>query len=61
VCAGNRYPTPFLGRNELVHAIDVELKAQGVLSRGRFGGWKYEVANQVSTRFCLLFTKTCLF
>jgi protoporphyrinogen oxidase len=40
------YPTPFIGRNELLAKVQPTLKAHGVYSRGRFGGWKYEVANQ---------------
>ena len=40
------YPTPFLGRDELLESIDPELRAMGIWSRGRFGAWKYEVSNQ---------------
>jgi hypothetical protein len=40
------YPTPFLGRDELLSLIQPKLKEKGVFSRGRFGGWKYEVGNQ---------------
>jgi len=40
------YPTPFLGRNELLSRIHGELEPLGISSRGRFGGWKYEVSNQ---------------
>jgi hypothetical protein len=40
------YPTPFIGRDELLEKIQPRLMAQGVFSRGRFGGWKYEVGNQ---------------
>lgn len=40
------YPTPFIGRNELLNSVQPALKAAGIYSRGRFGGWKYEVANQ---------------
>ena len=40
------YPTPFIGRNELLMKVQPTLKEHGVYSRGRFGGWKYEVANQ---------------
>jgi hypothetical protein len=40
------YPTPSLGRDEvLTHALPW-LKEQGIWSRGRFGSYKYEVANQ---------------
>lgn len=40
------YPTPFLGRDAVLHPIDAELRSLGIFSRGRFGGWKYEVSNQ---------------
>jgi protoporphyrinogen oxidase len=40
------YPVPFLGRDRVLHQIQTELGEFGVFSRGRFGGWKYEVSNQ---------------
>ena len=40
------YPTPFLGRDDLVESILAEFEKADVYSRGRFGGWKYEVSNQ---------------
>jgi hypothetical protein len=40
------YPTPFLGRDEILKPLDAELRAKNIWSRGRFGGWKYEVSNQ---------------
>jgi len=40
------YPTPFTGRNDLLKQVQPLLEAKGIYSRGRFGGWKYEVANQ---------------
>lgn len=40
------YPTPFLGRDELCMPILTSLEAKSILSRGRFGAWKYEVSNQ---------------
>jgi protoporphyrinogen oxidase len=43
------YPVPFLGRDRILHTIQTELGALGVFSRGRFGGWKYEVSNQDHT------------
>lgn len=40
------YPTPFLGRDALVDPILRAYEQLGIYSRGRFGAWKYEVANQ---------------
>lgn len=40
------YPTPWLGRDEVLDPIEEILRAESVLSRGRFGAWKYEVSNQ---------------
>src|SRR5262245_8692230 len=40
------YPTPFLGRNLVLPTVDTALREMGILSRGRFGAWKYEVSNQ---------------
>jgi protoporphyrinogen oxidase len=40
------YPTPFVGRNALLDQVQPTLQRHGIYSRGRFGGWKYEVANQ---------------
>ena len=40
------YPTPWLGRDAVVDPIHNALHAESVLSRGRFGAWKYEVSNQ---------------
>jgi len=44
--AHHGYPTPFLGRNGVLDRIQSELENLGIQSRGRFGGWKYEVSNQ---------------
>lgn len=44
--AEHGYPTPFLGRDELLEKFQPELKRRGVYSRGRFGAWKYEASNQ---------------
>lgn len=40
------YPVPFRGRDELLERTHRQLERQSVFSRGRFGGWKYEVSNQ---------------
>lgn len=40
------YPTPWLGRDAVLEPVNDALEAVGVLSRGRFGAWKYEVSNQ---------------
>jgi len=39
------YPVPTLGRDRALAAIQPWLEERGIFSRGRFGGWKYEVAN----------------
>jgi nucleoside-diphosphate-sugar epimerase/protoporphyrinogen oxidase len=40
------YPVPYDVRDTHVHAFDAFLLEHSVHSRGRFGVWKYEVANQ---------------
>ena len=40
------YPTPSVGRDEVLTKALPWLKSQGIWSRGRFGAYKYEVANQ---------------
>ena len=40
------YPTPWRGRDAVLDAVLPALEAKGILSRGRFGAWKYEVSNQ---------------
>ena len=40
------YPVPFAGRDRLLNEIQRELEGFGIYSRGRFGGWRYEVSNQ---------------
>ena len=39
------YPLPSLGRDTLLGEIHGFLEARGIYSRGRFGGWRYEVGN----------------
>ncbi|KAK7196356.1 UDP-galactopyranose mutase [Novymonas esmeraldas] len=41
------YPIPFVGRNELLQEVQPTLRdTYHIYSRGRFGAWRYEVANQ---------------
>ncbi|XP_014679054.1 PREDICTED: uncharacterized protein LOC106818898 [Priapulus caudatus] len=40
------YPTPFVGRTKFLEAVQPQLEELQIYSRGRFGGWKYEVSNQ---------------
>ena len=40
------YPTPFVGRDEILQMIQPHLERKEIYSRGRFGAWKYEVSNQ---------------
>jgi protoporphyrinogen oxidase len=39
------YPIPCLDRDRILTMIQPYLEARNVYSRGRFGGWKYEVGN----------------
>jgi protoporphyrinogen oxidase len=39
------YPVPTLGRDRVLSFIQTYLESKNVFSRGRFGAWKYEVAN----------------
>lgn len=39
------YPVPTLQRDKALQIVQPYLESRGVYSRGRFGGWKYEVAN----------------
>jgi protoporphyrinogen oxidase len=43
------YPTPSLGRTRILEQLHSSLDALDIYSRGRFGGWKYEVSNQDHT------------
>jgi hypothetical protein len=40
------YPTPWLGRDRVLDAVLGALASVDILSRGRFGAWRCEVANQ---------------
>jgi protoporphyrinogen oxidase len=40
------YPTPSLERDHILKEVIPTLDKLGAYSRGRFGGWKYEVSNQ---------------
>jgi protoporphyrinogen oxidase len=40
------YPTPTLARNDALARLHPALAALGIHSRGRFGAWRYEIANQ---------------
>jgi protoporphyrinogen oxidase len=40
------YPTPTIDRDRALAHLLPRLAERGVYSRGRFGAWKYEVANQ---------------
>lgn len=44
--AEHGYPTPSLERDAILDTVIPFLDKLGVYSRGRFGGWKYEVSNQ---------------
>jgi hypothetical protein len=44
--ARHGYPTPTIDRDEHLNVLLDGLEARGILSRGRFGAWRYEVANQ---------------
>lgn len=40
------YPTPWLERDAVLDQVLPALQELGILSRGRFGTWRYEVSNQ---------------
>ena len=39
------YPVPSVGRDAALGTIQPWLREQGIWSRGRFGGWLYEIGN----------------
>jgi protoporphyrinogen oxidase len=39
------YPTPTLHRDKVLRNVQTRLEGRGVLSRGRFGAWRYECSN----------------
>jgi protoporphyrinogen oxidase len=39
------YPTPTKNRDDILDAVLPDMYDHGILSRGRFGGWRYEVGN----------------
>ena len=39
------YPVPTMGRDMALATIQPWLMQHGILSRGRFGAWKYELGN----------------
>lgn len=39
------YPIPFMGRDTALKKVQSFLEGNNIYSRGRFGGWKYEVGN----------------
>ena len=40
------YPVPTINRETILEKVQPWLESKGIYSRGRFGGWRYEVANQ---------------
>lgn len=40
------YPTPSISRDNILKVVQKYLMDNSIYSRGRFGGWKYEVGNQ---------------
>ena len=43
---GHGYPIPSIKRDDILASIQPWLESNSVYSRGRFGGWKYEVSSQ---------------
>lgn len=44
-CVEYGYPTPTLARNGILQRLLPQMQDVGILSRGRFGSWLYEVGN----------------
>ena len=40
------YPVPSINREAILDKVQPWLQSKGIYSRGRFGGWRYEVSNQ---------------
>lgn len=40
------YPIPFVDREQVLGDVQERLEREAIYSRGRFGGWRYEVSNQ---------------
>jgi protoporphyrinogen oxidase len=40
------YPVPTVERDRILNDVQPAIEKLGLFSRGRFGGWKYEVSNQ---------------
>ena len=40
------YPVPSISREAILDKVQPWLESKGIYSRGRFGGWRYEVSNQ---------------
>ena len=43
------YPTPSIERDSILDFVQPKMENEKIFSRGRFGGWKYEVSNQDHT------------
>jgi len=40
------YPVPSINREAILDKVQPWMESKGIYSRGRFGGWRYEVSNQ---------------